>query len=277
VTSSAPYYETPADAPCKVRLYLGDCREILPLVAPPGPRVLLLADPPYGVSERTKRRTAGRGKPIGSAGSSFRSKNPKLIQSKDWSEIVGDDAAFRPAHLLTYPRTLLWGANHFADVLPASNSWIVWDKRDHTAPDDNGDAEVAWTRLGGPIRLFAHAWRGVCRASERGEPHLHPTQKPVAFYRWLFAGRGRGKPVVKAGDLIVSPYLGSGPEIRVAIEFGLDAIGIDVERKYLDVVIKHRIEPALKAARQGELPGLSRRLQPRSRRPREEQIAMVIP
>jgi hypothetical protein len=134
--------------------------------------------------------------------------------------------------------------------MPPSASTIVWWKRAGSEPDDNADLEEAWTNLGGVARLFPHCWRGVARASEGSRPPLHPSQKPEAFYRWLFAGRGRGKPVVSPGDLIVVPYLGSGPEIAAAMELGLDVIGIDVEEEYLKTAIKHRIKPALKIGRQ---------------------------
>ena len=243
-----PWYQSPDGT---VQLFLGDCREILPVVAPPSPNVLVLGDVPYGVKERTKRATAGRGKPMGGKGSVFAAKNPSLIASRDWPSIVADDIAFDASWLLGYPRLLLWGANHY--LVPPSPSWIVWDKRDGGTADDNADCEVAWTNLGGPIRRFGHTWRGVCRASERGEEHLHPTQKPEAFYRWLFAGRGRGKPIVNPGDLIVVPYAGSGPEIPPAMELGLSVIAIDVEEEYLETIVKHRIEPAIARGKQIDL------------------------
>lgn len=242
MSEPAPYYESPPDAPSRVRLYLGDCRDILPLVAPPSKKVIVLADPPYGVNERTARARAGRGK--------RQNLNDGALASKDWKRVAGDRDAFNPSHLLIYPRLVAWGWNHFGDKMPPTPSLIVWDKRAGTDSDDNADGEAAWTNLGGPLRIFRHLWRGCLRSSERQEEHLHPTQKPEAFYRWLFAGRGRGKPTVNPGDIVVSPYLGSGPEIGPSTELGLDFIGVDVDRDYLDTAIEYRIEPALKAGKQ---------------------------
>lgn len=263
LSAPKPYYETPAGAPCKVRLYLGDCREILPLVAPPSPHVIVLADPPFGQS----RDSAARGFSSAIMGSGNVRGRAKGRAHKP---IAGDDATPDIGHLAAYTRKLVWGFHVFSPQLPASTALVVWDKREGLGPDDGGDAEIAWSSFGGAIRVFGHFWKGALRRSEKETtPHLHATQKPEMFYRWLFAGRGRGKPIVKARDITVSPYCGSDPEARVSIEWGLDHIGIDVDREHLDTVIKHRIEPALAAARQVPLPGFSRRA-----RPREEQLQL---
>jgi hypothetical protein len=249
MSAPKPYYETPAGAPCKVRLFLGDCRKILPLVAPPTRRVVLIADPPYGQAKDSAARAH-------SGTIMQRGHVRALAKAKAHKPIAGDDATPDIAHLAAYERRLVWGFHAFSPQLPASRALVVWDKREGLGPDDGADAEIAWTSFGGAVRVFGHFWKGALRRSEKETaPHLHPTQKPEAFYRWLFSGRGRGKPVVKAGDIIVSPYCGSDPEARVAIEFGLDHVGIDVEREHLDTVIKYRIEPALAAARQAPLPG----------------------
>lgn len=245
-----PYYETPPDAPSRVRLYHGDCRELMPIVAAPSKQVIVLADGPYnarGKAEVTDRKARKRG---AIQGTSTLANRPA---QKDWAPIHDDDRPFDPSFLMVYERLLLWGADHFCSRLPDDGSWIVWDKRAGNQ-DDGSDCELAWTNLGGPRRVFwQHIWRGTCRASETGTDHLHPTQKPEAFYRWLYAGRGRGKPIVSAGDLIAVPYAGSGPEVAPAMELGLEVVAFDVVREYLDTIIKHRIEPALKRGRQVKL------------------------
>jgi hypothetical protein len=258
-----PYYQSPDG---KIRLYLGDCREILPVVAPPSDNVIVLADPPYGVNENTDRLGNKRGL-RGNKTKRFALSKGAGPNGRQWKPVAGDSGPFDPQHLLAYSRLLVWGWNHFCGAMPPTPSTVVWFKRPSSTPDDNADLEEAWTNLGGPARCFAHLWRGSCRASETGAVHLHPTQKPEAFYRWLFAGRGRGKPIVNPGDLVVSPYLGSGPEIAPTMELGLKFIGIDVEREYLDTAIKHRIEPALVRAKQLDI------WAPKPKR--EEQLALV--
>lgn len=160
-----PYYDEGG-----ITIYHGDCRDLLPDLRAD----LVLTDPPYGVNERTARGAAGR---------------TCLGLSRDFPAVYGDDAPFDPAPCLTFPRVVLFGANHYADRLPPSPSWIVWDKLDGLTGkrtigfNDNADAEMAWSNLGGPARLIRHRWMGLLRATESGEPTVHPTQKPV----WLMA------------------------------------------------------------------------------------------
>jgi site-specific DNA-methyltransferase (adenine-specific) len=98
---------------------------------------------------------------------------------------------------------------------------------------DFADGELAWTNLGGQARFFAHAWMGVVRASENGARRLHPTQKPVALATWGFQ---RAK--LKRGDLVFSPYLGSGPEARAATDMGLRLIGCEIVEAYCEAAAR---------------------------------------
>ena len=145
------------------RLLCGDCRTDIGRLAPWD---IVLTDPPYGVAERTDRGKKGRGGGGGLGG---------FIPSKDFEPVYGDDEPFDPSHLLGNKRLVLFGANYFAERLPVSPSWIVWDKLDGLTTDkrdigfdDNADCEMAWTNLGGPARIVRHQWKGVMKASERG-------------------------------------------------------------------------------------------------------------
>lgn len=186
---------------------------------------LVHADPPYGVNERTRRATAGRGR--GSRGSNA------LATARDFPAVEGDDRPFDPSPLLALDRPLvLWGANHYAPRVPESPSWILWDKRCDVLVNDNADGELAWSNLGGPLRIFRHLWAGMLRASEKGEPSIHSTQKPIALSTYVFQ-RAKLKP----GALVFVPYLGSGPDLPAAQAMGLRVIACDVERWCCDTAI----------------------------------------
>jgi site-specific DNA-methyltransferase (adenine-specific) len=214
-----PYYEHAG-----ITIYHGDCREILPQLSGVD---LILADPPYGIKERTTRASNGRGKSV-SGGFRF-------VESRDWPAVYGDDKPFDPAHLLPYPKVILWGANHYCDRLPGSSHWLIWDKREETGSDDNADCEIAWSNLPGPARLHRQLWRGICK---RGAENVsiaysivHPTQKPLALMKWC---------IQQAGEVaaICDPYFGSGTTLRAAKDLGIPAIGIEIEEKYCEIVAK---------------------------------------
>jgi site-specific DNA-methyltransferase (adenine-specific) len=151
--------------------------------------------------------------------------------------MMGNDGPFDPRHLLHYPRLVLWGANHFSSRLPDSRAWLYWDKRGATGSNDGSDGELAWTNLRAPLRRFAHLWRGVCRASETGTAHLGPTQKPIALVEWVFRDRAK----LRAGDLVLVPYCGSGPELVVCRRMQLRCIAVDIDPLWAEVAIRERL------------------------------------
>ena len=213
-----PYYEHAG-----VTIYHGDCREILPDVW--FGVDLLLTDPPYGVNEACNRKERGRG---------------KLAECNDFPPVYDDDKPFSPTHLLIAPRVVLFGANHYADKLPPSAAWLTWDKVDGLESkrvvgfNDNADAELAWSNLPGPARIFRHRWMGAMKASERQDGRVHPTQKPVTLMRWII----QHWAAVPVGGLVLDPYMGSGPVLVAAKETGRRAIGIEIEERYCEIAAK---------------------------------------
>lgn len=198
-----PYYSDDL-----VTIYHGDARE-LDIAAD-----LVLTDPPYGVNLNTSYASAKRG---------------SLTAAHDYPPVHGDDKPFDPSWLLRYRALVLWGANYYADRLPASGQWLVWDKRDGVGYNDQADAELAWTRgTGGTVpRLFVHRWNGMLKASERDERRLHPTQKPVALMRWCLG-------FFPDATTVLDPYMGSGSTLVAAKDLGRKAIGIEIEEAYCE-------------------------------------------
>lgn len=221
-TGIAPYFLSHDG---RIVIYHGDARDVLPSLAP-SDIDLVLTDPPYGVNEQTRRRTREAGKRRDGL-------HAGALKNRDWPAVFGDDSPFDPQPLLVFRRAILWGGNHYADRLPPSAAWLVWDKRAHTASDDNADCELAWSNLKGPVRRFVHLWRGVCRASETGKAPLHPTQKPVALMRWCL-DRARLEP----GSLILDPYMGSGPVAEACRMEGHRYIGIEIEERYCEIAAR---------------------------------------
>ena len=207
-----PYYEEPG-----IRLYQGDNREVLEAIGlRPEEVALLWGDPPYGTEGVYSHRVNAR----------WRDKAHTKLAGREWPTIAGDDRPFDPKPWAAYPRAVLWGANYYADRLPASSSWWCWDKKCREWDCDQGDGEVAWTNLGGAIRIFRMQWMGG------SNDRVHPTQKPEELATWGFQ-RAKLQP----GDLVLSPWLGSGPEAAAAKRMGLRFVGIELVSEYLDACV----------------------------------------
>ena len=203
-------------------LWHGDCREVLPQVT----ALAVVSDPPYGIGFAhggNDRSGIGKG--------AYATKFAK-------ETIAGDDQPFDPGMLtaLGLPM-ILWGGNHFASRLSDSPSWLVWDKRAASGhSNDFADCEIAWTNIGGVARVFRHHWDGMMKASERGVPRTHPTQKPVALMEWCI--RQAGLPAV-----VLDPYMGSGATGVAAVNLGLRFIGVEIHGPYFEEACR-RIEQA---------------------------------
>lgn len=216
-----PYYSRDG-----IVIYHADCRDVLPTLEP-STVDLVLTDPPYGIGWKTDYRSKDDGM------------NPRRHSwpSKQHAPIHGDDEPFDPAPLIAYGKCVLFGANNYADKLPPSNGWLVWSKTEGQPPDSSGDCELAWTNITGAVRRYRHLWHGYQRQSEIGK-HIHPTQKPVALFLWILG------QWTKPGDLILDPYMGSGPVAAACHQLGRKYIGIEIEERYCEIAVK-RLQQAV--------------------------------
>jgi hypothetical protein len=189
-----------------------------------GERADVLTDPPYGTNFV---------------------RNSRRMQELGYASYAGDETtavalgAFRIAQEWA-GQQVWWGANHYAEALPSSRGWIVWDKK-HDGMDF-ADGELAWTNSATPIRFFRHAWSGGHRDSEQGDERLHASQKPVALYAWCLQHYTTA-PVV--ADL----FVGVGGCLVAAEQTGRRCYGLELEPKYVAVTLerlsKMGLEPQL--------------------------------
>lgn len=211
----------------KATLYLADCRDALREIAPSGGFVAeaLITDPPYGIGYSPGGGGRGAfGKPV-----------HKRFTGAD--VVHGDDQPFDPAPFLTVaPKTLLWGANNYAQRLPHSPAWLIWDKREAESTLSFADCEMAWTNLPGQARIFRHMWNGVAKASEQGQRRVHPTQKPIALMTWCMKQAGNPASVF-------DPYMGSGTTGIAAVMAGATFIGVELKEHHFETACA-RIEDA---------------------------------
>lgn len=181
-----------------------------------------LHDPPYGLRARMAWGL-GSGKRYG------RTAAPHGY----FAPVTGDDKPFDPSHLLTSGSTVvIWGANHFADKLPASPAWIVWDKRVNLPSNDHSDAEVAWVSSGNTIRTFRHRWMGMIRDSERGIKRVHPTQKPIWLMEQII------EKYTHEQELVTDWYAGSGTTLLASEHTKRRCSCMEIEPHYCGIIIE---------------------------------------
>ena len=193
-------------------LYLGDCREILPGL---GRFDSVVTDPPYGINYG---RSGGFS---ASHGWGPWHQNVEWDSARPSADVFAVMVAIADAHII-------WGGNYFADLLPPSMGWLVWDKGQRNF--SLADCELAWTSMPRAVRVFDFA-----RARALSDGKEHPTQKPVALMKWCLTKLQPGG--------VLDPYMGSGTTGVACAQMGRAFTGIEIDEGYFDIACR-RIEKA---------------------------------
>lgn len=123
---------------------------------------------------------------------------------------------------------IIWGGNYFE--LPPTRCFLIWKKTNVPEKFTMAMAEYAWTSFNANAKVFEHTAVGA--PGER----IHPTQKPVVLYDWIF------KNYAKPGFKILDTHLGSGSSRIAAYNAGLDFIGFEIDRDYFEAQEKRFAE-----------------------------------
>jgi site-specific DNA-methyltransferase (adenine-specific) len=219
-------------------LYLGDCREIIPLL----PKVdAVVTDPPYEADcHRKDRKITGKNRGVIAEAFSFGAID----------DIRTDVAALMVNSCKGWALTFCMaeGVAPWRDAFEAAGAKykraMVWIKPD-AMPQFNGQGPAAgfesitavWCGSGfsswnggGRVGTFTHN-------KNSGGKHQHETQKPMPLMRelvGLFSNQGQ---------TILDPFMGSGTTGVACVKLGRRFIGIELDPKYFDVACK-RIEQA---------------------------------
>ena len=178
-----------------------DCMQLMKK-CPDGYFDLAIVDPPYGINI---------------------SNNPvkQMHTKKDW-DVSPPDADYFSELFRVSKNQIIWGGNYFD--LPPTQNLIVWNKKQ---PEDFSLAmcEFAWNSIQKPAKIFNYSV-----LLERDK--IHPTQKPVALYRWIL------KLYAKAGDKILDTHVGSGSSLIACIEGGFNYWGTEIDKDYYEAAQK---------------------------------------
>ena len=118
---------------------------------------------------------------------------------------------------------IIWGANNFD--LPNYKGFVVWKKITISDEFTMSMAELAYISegIGTTSKVFECAPQGTAK-----DPRIHPTQKPVALYKWLLT------KYAKPGQTILDTHLGSMSSVIACIDMGYSITGYEVDKEYFD-------------------------------------------
>jgi len=123
---------------------------------------------------------------------------------------------------------IIWGVNYYSFYLGAGR--IVWDK------DNTGvysDCELAYHSFSDVTRKFEFRWNGMLQGDMKNkETRIHPTQKPVALYKWLL------DKYAKDGDKILDTHLGSGSIAIACHEYGFELTACELDTEYYEKAVE---------------------------------------
>lgn len=189
---------------------------------------LALTDPPYGID-----MSGGFG--------GFGGFGPPIAR-RQYADMWDGERPSAVAFQLLFDvslRAVIWGGNFFADILPRSFHWVVWDKL-NTMPTF-GDCELAWTNINRKsVKKITFEYNGLIgKEKER----FHPTQKPVGLFIKVLENYS------DAGDAVYDPFLGSGTTLVACEQTGRVGYGMEIAPSYVAVVLQRLIDMGLEAAR----------------------------
>lgn len=138
---------------------------------------------------------------------------------------------------------IIWGCNYYPFLQPVGR--LVWDKGNDESTFSN--CELASTGIIDSVKIFRYIWNGMLQGDMKNkENRIHPTQKPVALYKWLL------KNYAKQGDLILDTHVGSASSLIACHDMGFDAVGFELDADYYKAS-KQRLEDFMRQPKLEEL------------------------
>jgi len=166
---------------------------------------LAIVDPPYGILNKTKRGG---------------DRKFNMDEYSKW-DIKPDDKFFKEL-IRVSKHQIIWGGNYFGYLWTQNKynrCFVIWDKNQPESLNNFSMAELAWTSIDKPSKIFRYSVR-------KNRNKTHPTQKPVELYEWLL------KMFAKTGDKILDTHLGSGTIAVACCNAGYDLTACEIDKNY---------------------------------------------
>lgn len=181
---------------------------------------LAIVDPPYGIDADIKNSGAN-------SASHLKNSKAKIKTYKTgWDSNIPTEEYFLELQRVSQ-KQIVWGANYFGLV----GGMIYWHKNVTMPTYSTG--ELAWVSWMNKIDFVNISWHGMIQHDMKNkENRIHPTQKPVALYRWILQN------YAKQGDKILDTHLGSGSSRIAADMEGFDFYACELDKDYFEASCK---------------------------------------
>jgi site-specific DNA-methyltransferase (adenine-specific) len=182
---------------------------------------LAIVDPPYGIDADIKNN----GK------NSDRHEKTSLAKintykKTNWDNEIPNEDYFNELKRVS-KKQIIWGANFFN----LQGGMLYWHKQVTMPTYSQG--ELAWLSWLNKIYFVDIAWHGMIQHDMKNkETRIHPTQKPVALYKWLL------DKYAKPNDKILDTHLGSGSIAIACHDYGFELTACELDREYYDKAIQ---------------------------------------
>ena len=190
---------------------------------------MVFTDPPYGISLDVNTDVSNRSTP------KFKKPN-----QKNYTQIIGDDADYDPAHIFRdfgYCKEIfIWGADYYAERIEKRNEgcFFVWDKRQESSDSMIGSCfELCWSKQKHKREVVRVLWCGLLGTeSQDVRNRIHPTQKPIQLCSWFI------EKFSKEDDVIADLFGGSGSTLIAAEQTGRTAYLMEIDPLHVDVTVQ---------------------------------------
>ena len=170
---------------------------------------LAIVDPPYGIDITN---------------SGWVKSNENIKTNNDWDNSTPKKEYFDELKRVS-KNQIIWGGNYFLDYLTNTRCFIIWDKQIGECTSF-ASSELAWTSFDKSTKtIYEHP-------AKHGKNKIHPTQKPVALYKWIL------DKYAKEGDKILDTHLGSGSIAIACHDYGFELTACELDKEYCDKAIE---------------------------------------
>ena len=148
-------------------------------------------------------------------------------KAKEW-DVAPNKEYFKELERVSRNR-IIWGYNYLTQHLGNSNNLIIWDKK-ITGLQYLSRFEIAYCSFNNSV---------IKQIPSIKLDKFHPTQKPVALYKWLL------DKYAKAGDKILDTHLGSGSIAIACHDYKYHLTACELDSDYF-AAMQTRVENHLK-------------------------------